>query len=111
MSGRGSSGGGFGGGEGDPEPSSCETLRFDAQLTSPQQAVVAILQPGDVLDIVVASMKGQTIVQVLKSGQLAGSLTGPDAIQLRTCIDQGHIYRATVLSVNSGQIRVRVEHV
>jgi hypothetical protein len=83
-------------------------LRFDAQLTSPQAAVVATLSVGDVLDIALGNIKGQTVVQVLKTGSIAGGLTGPDAARLRSCIDDGHSYGATVLTINGGQVRVRV---
>lgn len=103
--------GGGGGGGGDPQPPSCDSLGFDAQLTSPQSAVVATLTVGEVLDVVLSSLKGQTIVHVLKAGQIAGGLTGLDASHLRRCMEQGHTYRATVLSINGGQVRVRVEHV
>lgn len=106
-----SGGGGGGGGGGDSSPSPCETLRFEAQLTSPQAAVVATLSTGEVLDIALANLKGQTVVQVLKKGKVAGGLTGPDAARLRTCLDEGHNYVATVLGINGGQVRVRVTHI
>lgn len=107
MSGR----GGGGGGGGDPDPETpCDRLRFSAQLTSPQPQVVATLSVGEVLDIATASMRGQVVVQVLKHGQVAGGLTGPEASSLRRCMDEGHDYNATVQSVNGGQVRVRVEH-
>ena len=109
MSGSGGGGGGGGGGDTDPPP--CETLRFDAQLVSTQPGVVATLKPGDVLDVALSVLKGQTIVQVLKNGQVAGGLTGPDANRLRGCIEDGHDFKANVLTVNGGQVRVRVEHV
>lgn len=105
----GSGGGGSGGGPGYSSP--CDTLRFDSQLSSPQAPVVATLSPGDVLLIAVAQMNGQVVVQVLRRGQPAGGLTGPEATQLRNCIEQGHNFNATVLQVNGGQVRVRVEHV
>lgn len=106
------SGSGGGGGSGvDIGDSSCDSLRFDAQLTSPRPAVVNILQVNAVLDIVVANMNGQLVVQVLHKSQVAGGLAGPDAARLRNCIDQGHTYTATVRSINQGQVRVRVEHV
>lgn len=104
----GSSGGGGGGGE---YNAPCEKLRFEAQLTSPQPAVVATLQVGDVLDVVTVTMKGQIIVQVLKSGQVSGGLAGPDATRLRNCLDQGYQYKATVRAINGGQVRVLVEAV
>lgn len=106
-----SGGGGGGGGGGGSTPSPCETLRFEAQLTSPQAVVVATLSVGDFLDVALANLKGQTVVQVLKSGQVAGGLTGPDAARLRACLDDGHNYVASVLGINGGQVRVRVTHV
>lgn len=105
----GSGGGGYGGGPSYSSP--CDTLRFDSQLSSPQAPVVATLSPGAVLPVEVVQMKGQVVVQVLHNGQPAGGLTGPEATQLRNCIEQGHDFNATVLQVNGGQVRVRVEHV
>lgn len=104
----GSGGGGYGGGPSYSSP--CDTLRFDSQLSSPQASVVATLRSGDVMAIAVAQMNGQVVVQVLSHGQPAGGLTGPEATQLRNCIEQGHDFNATVLQVNGGQVRVRVEH-
>lgn len=107
-----SGGGGGGGTSSGDSVSPCETLRFDAQLTSPQPAVVQNLKQGEVLTVAVATMKGQLVVQVRKkSGQIAGGLTGPDATRLRQCIELGHEYKATVLTINGGQVRVRIEHV
>ncbi len=104
------SGGGGSGGGGPGYSSPCDTLRFDLQLSSPQPPVVATLNVGDVLAIVVAQMNGHVVVQVLSNGQPAGGLTGPEATRLRNCIDQGHNYTATVLQIIGGQVRVRVEH-
>lgn len=104
------SGGGGSGGGGPGYSSPCDTLRFDSQLSSPQAAVVKALNVNDVLLIVVVPMNGQVVVQVLSHGQPAGGLTGPEATQLRNCIEQGHNFTATVLQIVSGQVRVRVEH-
>lgn len=104
----GSSGGG-GGGSFDYEPP-CEKLQFQAQLASPQPDVVRTLVVEEVLEIAVVNMQGQVVVQVLKSGQPAGGLAGPDATRLRNCIEEGHEYKATVRSINGGQVRVLVEH-
>jgi len=106
----GSSGGGGRGSGGDYD-SPCDKLRFEAQLTSPQPTVVATLVVGDALDITVATMKGQIVMQVLKGGQVAGGLAGPDATRLRNCMDQGHQYKAAVRSINGGQVRILIEHV
>lgn len=105
-----SGGGGGGGGSYDSELP-CDKLRFEAQLTSPQPAVVETLESGNVLDIRVENMKGQIVLQVLINHQVAGGLAGPDATRLRNCIEQGHQYKATVRAINGGQVRVVVEHV
>lgn len=106
----GSNGGGGGGGGGDND-SPCDRLRFEAQITSPKPAVVSGLVIGDVLEIFVENMKGLVIVQVLKDGNVAGGLAGPDATRLRNCMEQDHNYKATVRALNGGQVRVLVEHV
>lgn len=103
--------GSSGGGGGAPDyESPCDSLRFEAQLTSPQPAVVSRLKPGDLLDVRVVNMKGQIVVQVLKDGEAAGGLAGPDATRLRNCIEKGHDYKAKVWTINGGQVRVFVEH-
>ena len=73
--------------------------------------VVATLEVGDILDIIIANMKGQLVVQVLKSNLVAGGLAGLDVTRLRNCIDQGNQYTATVRSINGGQVRVLVGHI
>lgn len=107
----GSGGGGGGGGAPDVGDVPCDRLKFEAQLASPQPAVVAMLSVGEVLDVAVVNMKGQLVVQVLRSGQVAGGLAGPDATRLRNCISEGHQYNATVRTLNGGQVRVQVAHV
>lgn len=97
-----------GGGGGDQVP--CEMLKFDAQLTSPQPAIVQTLEVGDVLDVSIVSLNGQQVLQALKNNVAAGGLIGADASRLRECILSGHAFRAVVLSVNGGQVRVHVEH-
>lgn len=105
------SGRSVGNGDGGGQETPCESVRFDNQLTSPQPAVVATISVGDILDVVLVTMNGQRVIQALKNGNIAGGLAGLDANRLRICIDDGHVYKATVLSVNGGQVRVRVEHV
>ncbi|NKE68643.1 hypothetical protein RAMLITH_22740 [Ramlibacter sp. RBP-2] len=110
MSGGG--GGGYSrGGREQYTPPQCEDISFDAQLTSPNPALVPGLRVAEVLDVSVATTGGRRVVQVTKGGQLLGGLVGPDASRIRDCMDNGHQYKATVLNVNSGQVLVRVEHV
>ena len=103
------SGGAVGGGHFDRDVP-CDNLRFEAQLTNPQPAVVVTLVVGEALDILINTMNGQVVLQVLKNAQVAGGLAGPDATQLRNCIEEGHQYKATVRLVISGQVRVQIGH-
>lgn len=89
----------------------CEKLKFDAQLASPQPAVVATLRVGEVLAVDLVSMKGRFVVQVIKNGQPAGGLSVGDTTALRECIKQGHKFKATVVSINGGQVQVHIGHV
>jgi hypothetical protein len=107
-----SGGGGGGGGGGAPDDDvDCDKLKFEAQVTSPQASVVGTLSVGDVLEVNVVNMKGQMVVQVVKNGKPAGGLAGPDATRLRNCINDGHRYKATVRTINGGQVRVQVVHI
>ncbi len=103
------SGGGVGGSSDYDIP--CDSLEFEAQLTSPQPAIVPTLVVGEVLDIIITIMNDQVVLQVLKNGQVAGGLAGPDATRLRNCIEKHHKYGATVRLVNGGQVRVLIKHV
>ena len=106
MSGSGGGGGGVGGVYDDVP---CGRVRFEAQITSPQAAVVAMISPGEVLDVVTASLHNVLVVLVIIIGQVAGGLAGPYSCRLRNCMEQGYSYRAAVVSVLGGQVRVRVE--
>lgn len=103
-------GGGGGSGGQTPVATPCEELKLEAQLTSPQPAVVAALQVHEVLVVDLVSMNGRYVIQVLKDGQAAGGLPQSEAAALRDCIRQGHKFKATVLSLNGGQVQVHVEH-
>nr|MDP2190774.1 hypothetical protein [Rhodoferax sp.] len=106
MSGSGGGGGG-GGGAGDPIP--CESLAFETQLSSPKADVIKGIVPGNVLNIDLKLQGSAYTIIVLCDGQLAGGLTAPDVQRLRECILAGFKYGATVLSVNEGQVKVRVK--
>lgn len=107
----GSSGGGGGGVSSDDEVISCNILRFETQIASPNAAVVSTLKIGDELQVIIAtSSYAQEIQVVTSSGQLVGGLLSAKVQRMRECMLESHPYKATVLSAFSGQVRVVVEH-
>jgi len=93
------------------EEIACDILRFDAQIVSPNPAVVPTLRVGDILDVVIAASSGTQEIQVLTAaGALVGGLLANKVQRLRECMLESHGYRATVLAINSGQVRVAVKH-
>lgn len=105
----GSSGGGGGGFS--ENHVDCADLRFSAQLSSPQPAVVGSLKVGDVLQVNIAQLGSAQALAVLSSGVPAGTLLGANATRLRECILKGHSYCAKVTSLNGAQVLLDIEHV
>lgn len=103
----GSSGGGSSDTWRDP-PSPCAALVIDTQLSSPKPNVIAGIQVGEILDVVMEDLGGTSAVVVLRQGQVAGGLASPQVNRLRQCIGEGHQYQAKVTDVQGGQVRVRV---
>lgn len=105
------SGSGGGGGSIDSREVDCIDLKFTTQLASPQAQVVSTLVIGQVLDVgIVALQTGQVLV-AQDNGTTVGALVGTYAKRLRECVLSQHIYKATVVKLNGGQVTVEVEHV
>ena len=106
----GSSGGGGGGFVAD-EAIACDVLRFETQIASPNPAVVPTLKIGDELKVIIASAsKTQEIQVLIANGKVVGGLLSVKVQRMRECMLESHSYKATVLSVSGGQVRVMVEH-
>lgn len=93
----------------EPPNTSCEELEFDTQLTSPKLDVVEQLKKGIVLKIGIQVVGGKSRVVATHKGAEAGGIGSSDLRQLRECIEGGTRYTATVLSINSGQVKVHVK--
>jgi hypothetical protein len=89
--------------------SSCATLAFDTQLSSPKADVIAGISVNDELAVAVHPGQGTDIVVVLHKGQVAGGLASPLVQRLRECISGGTSFVAVVLAKSEGQVRVRVK--
>jgi hypothetical protein len=82
-------------------------LDISTQLSSPKAAVIAGLQAGEMLDVALQA-GADTVVVVLRHGQVAGGLASPDVQRLRECLEGGTQYSAEVKEVNGAQVKVRV---
>lgn len=89
---------------------SCASLQFDTQLASPKAQVVAQLSIDDILDVDYTQSDNQQVVSALWDGSVAGSIVDPHLSQLRNCMSDGEKYRARVLHISGGQVRLRVYH-
>ena len=103
---RGGGTGGGGGGSGAPDP--CDIVEI-APLNSPQPAVVATLNIGDVLQVNLNRQGAHPVLEVLAGGQRAGALTHRNHVRIIACIDAGISYQAVVMSKRGGSVEVRIE--
>lgn len=102
--------GGSGSGGWSPMASSdkCAGLAFEAQINSPQAALLSTLVNGEHLAVELSALPKQ-IVQVVKNNAVVGVLTGPQTAQLINCLQNGYRYKAVVLSVTGGMCTVKVQ--
>lgn len=88
---------------------SCESLVIDTLIASPKPLVIEHLNPGDVLDVRLAtSAGGEAVVEVVFMGRPAGGLASPAISRLRECIEGGTLYSARVTAKRDALVRVRV---
>jgi hypothetical protein len=86
----------------------CGSIQFETDLASPQPTVVATLIVGAMLDVQLDTTGARVVVAaVTASGATAGSIA-TRAAQLIRCIRAGYSYRAEVLEINGGVVRVRL---
>lgn len=102
----GSGGGGYGD-YSEPEVS-CELLTIETQLSSPKPDVVAELEVGSVLQVELEQQGPTTVVVLKHTGNIAGGIASPRMPRLRECIQSGTRYMATVVSIVSDVVRVRI---
>ncbi|CAI2431286.1 hypothetical protein [Serratia liquefaciens] len=105
----GSGGGSYGGqfGQADFEVT-CEKLKIDTQLSSPNPQVVAQLTVGTILRIAQITSQGSQLTVAMYNAIQAGGIASPYIRRLRDCINNGTTYVAKVTAINGGQVRVSV---
>jgi hypothetical protein len=106
-----SGGGGSGGGPSGPSRDvDCAALAFNAQLTSPDENVVADLREGDRLALELQVREGgrSAIAAMTEDGRFAGAITERTADLVR-CMQEGIEYAAELTEIDGGWVEVRVE--
>lgn len=96
-----------GGGGGVDGPIACERLQFETEVRSQNQALLALVQVGEVLGVQLRAGPPISVV-IVRGGQDLGGIVSPKATRLRECITMGTKYSATVISVNGGVVKVRI---
>jgi len=105
----GSGGGSYGGQFGQTDfEITCEKLKIDTQLSSPDPQIVAQLAVGASLNISQITSHGAQLTVAMYNGMRAGGIASPYIQRLRDCINNGTTYVAKVTAINGGQVRVSV---
>lgn len=97
------------GGSGSAGLDPCDIVQT-AALNSPQPTVVARLNIGDALNVVLGGTSARPVLEVRDaSGAVAGSLTHRGHVAIIDCINQGNSYVAVVVQKSGGMVTVRVQ--
>ena len=101
-------GGGGGGGQ-PPAPIPCDSLQFDATVTSVDEDVAQAVAPNDSLTVGLQPSGDQfnTVVLITDGGQVLGSLT-TRVFDILRCLEDGATFQADVVEVEQELIRVQV---
>lgn len=81
-------------------------------INSPQATALAGMMAGDTLRVVVDNSAVAPVLAVeTLAGARAGSLTMANYLQVIACVARGHVYEATIMTINGGIYDVRVNRV
>jgi len=87
----------------------CEELVIVTQISSPKQNVVEKLHVGDILEIKLISENDLSIVTVIHKDEVVGGVVHLDVAQLRKCLNDGFLFNAEIITIDEGQVRIRIE--
>lgn len=77
-------------------------------LNSPVPAVVAGLSVGDILLVDLETQPRNRVVAKSAAGAVAGAITSVSLVDIIECIQNGSVYEAEVLSINSGKVEIEI---
>jgi hypothetical protein len=85
----------------------CADIVLRTQLASPDPAVVADLEVGDILNVKLLTATGP-LQALTQDGDVAGAILTSDPALLINCINSGYEYLAKVLSVHGGDCQISI---
>ena len=86
----------------------CLEIHFQTQLSSPKPDVISKLKKGDTLNIELRTIHTQVVVAAIFDEEIAGGIASPQISSIRECIQRGTKYRAKVISIHEGLVRIDV---
>lgn len=86
----------------------CSTLTFDTELASPQPGVVAQLGVGAVLDIALDTSGRHPAIVAQREAVSAGAIIGAHLEALHSCLQRGFNFKADVIAIDGGDVRVTI---
>lgn len=88
-------------------PVDCANLRFQTFLASAKANLIPLLKKGDLLEIQAMGRRGPLLV-LNPLGNPVGSITHERQLALLDCIEQGFQFKAEVLSIAQGAVKVEI---
>lgn len=87
--------------------SPCDELEFETFLSSPDPEIIIRLGVGEILEVAIRTGEARRFIAVMYEGEVAGSIIQRVA-ELISCIKEGHSFVAEVISLEGGNVRLRV---
>lgn len=89
----------------------CKELTFETILASVDEAVLADLQQGSILEVRRQIEQARPLAFCYFGPRQVGTVTGPQVVDLLECLKSGQHYEGRILSLNDGLVRVVVQPV
>ncbi|HKS06827.1 MAG TPA: hypothetical protein VJR92_10975 [Gemmatimonadaceae bacterium] len=102
------SGGGGSGGGGPDTAIDCASFVATTEVLSPDPAVVNTTKKNTVGTLQLGSAVSRPVQVVLPGNAILGSVSPPGVAKLKQCIADGFKYKATVVAISGGAVRVEI---
>lgn len=87
---------------------SCDTISFETPISSPKPDIISQLQVGHQLHVALNTQSGINTVVLLHNGEIVGGIV-EKAETLKSCMENGFSYYASVREINGGFVKVFIQ--